>query len=70
MRAGRANNGKYQFESKCGKWYYAVVAVISGDLVVLTDIRSGGRAMVAVWDKRALPRGTSILGPIAHDRSR
>jgi hypothetical protein len=35
---GLGAESEYQFESKCGKWYYAVVAVISGDLVVITDI--------------------------------
>jgi len=35
---GLGAESEYQFESKCGKWYYAVIAVISGDLVVITDI--------------------------------
>jgi hypothetical protein len=35
---GLGAESEYQFESKCGKWYYAVVAVISGDLVVITGI--------------------------------
>jgi hypothetical protein len=45
---GLGAESEYQFVAKCRKWYYAVVAVISGDLLVITDIR-GERQPRRAW---------------------